>query len=45
MSCAISRGLVGMETLLPVRDVELCVDTVGSQTDTEPLLIGATVAA
>jgi pimeloyl-ACP methyl ester carboxylesterase len=45
MSCAISRGLVGMETLLPVGDVELCVDTVGSPTDTALLLIGTTVAA
>jgi len=45
MSCAISRGLVGMETVLPVGDVELCVDTVGSPTDTALLLIGTTVAA
>jgi hypothetical protein len=37
MSSAISRGLVGTETLLPVGDVELCVDTVGSPTDI-PLL-------
>lgn len=45
MSCAVSRGLVGMETLLPVGDVELCVDTVGSPTDTALLLIGTTIAA
>jgi pimeloyl-ACP methyl ester carboxylesterase len=45
MSCAIARGLVGMETLLAVGDVELCVDTVGSPTDTALLLIGTTVAA
>jgi pimeloyl-ACP methyl ester carboxylesterase len=44
MSSAISRGLVGMETLLPVSDVELCVDTVGSPTDIPLLLIGTTVA-
>ena len=44
MSSAISRGLVGMETLLPVGDVELCVDTVGSPTDIPLLLIGTTVA-
>jgi len=45
MSCAIALGLVGMETLLPVGDVELCVDTVGSPTDPALLLIGTTVAA
>src|ERR1035441_2222010 len=44
MSSAISRGLVGMEPLLPAGDVELCVDTVGSPTDIPLLLIGATVA-
>lgn len=33
-----------METLLPVGDVELCVDTVGSPTDPALLLIGTTVA-
>ena len=44
MSSVISRGLVGMETLLPVGDVELCVDTVGSPTDIPLLLIGTTVA-
>ena len=44
MSSAISRGLVGMETLLPVGDVELCVDTVGSPADIPLLLIGTTVA-
>src|SRR5262249_43806533 len=44
MSSAISRGLVGMETLLPVGDVELCVDTEGSPTDIPLLLIGTTVA-
>jgi len=44
MSSAISRGLVGMETLFPVGDVELCVDTVGSPTDIPLLLIGTTVA-
>ena len=33
-----------METLLPVGDVELCVDTVGSPTDIPLLLIGTTVA-
>lgn len=44
MSRAVSRGLVGMETLLPVGDVELCVDTVGSPTDPALLLIGTTVA-
>ena len=45
MSRAGSRGLVGMQTLLPVGDVELCVDTVGSPSDTALLLIGTTVAA
>ena len=45
MSCADSRGLVVMETVLPVGDVELCVDTAGSPTDTALLLIGTTVAA
>ena len=44
MSCAVSRGLAVMESLLPVGDVELCVDTVGSPTDTALLLIGTTVA-
>jgi len=44
MISAISRGLVGMETLLPVGDVVLCVDTVGSPTDIPLLLIGTTVA-
>jgi hypothetical protein len=44
MSSAISRGLVDMETLLPVGDVELCVDTVGSPTDIPLLLNGTTVA-
>jgi pimeloyl-ACP methyl ester carboxylesterase len=34
-----------METLLPVGDVELCVDTVGAPTDPALLLIGTTVAA
>jgi pimeloyl-ACP methyl ester carboxylesterase len=34
-----------MENLLPVGDVELCVDTVGSPTDPALLLIGTTVAA
>lgn len=34
-----------METLLPVGDVELCVDTVGSPADPALLLIGTTVAA
>ncbi|MBW0091111.1 alpha/beta fold hydrolase [Pseudonocardia oceani] len=34
-----------METLLPVGDVELCVDTHGSPTDPALLLIGTTVAA
>ena len=33
-----------METLIPVGDVELCVDTVGSPTDPALLLIGTTVA-
>ncbi|MBC3192211.1 alpha/beta hydrolase [Pseudonocardia sp. C8] len=33
-----------METLLPVGDVELCVDTTGSPTDVPLLLIGTTVA-
>ncbi|HEY1643877.1 MAG TPA: alpha/beta hydrolase, partial [Streptosporangiaceae bacterium] len=33
-----------METLVPVGDVELCVDTVGSPTDIPLLLIGTTVA-
>jgi pimeloyl-ACP methyl ester carboxylesterase len=44
MSSAASRGLEEMETLLPVGDVELCVDTVGSPADPAVLLIGATVA-
>ena len=44
MSSAISRGLVGIETLLPVGDVELCVNTVGSPADIPLLLIGTTVA-
>ncbi|WP_125777395.1 alpha/beta fold hydrolase [Antribacter gilvus] len=34
-----------METLLPVGDIELCVDTVGSPTDIPLLLIGTTVAS
>ncbi|WP_240157518.1 alpha/beta fold hydrolase [Pseudonocardia broussonetiae] len=34
-----------METLLPVGDVELCVDTLGSPADPALLLIGTTVAA
>jgi pimeloyl-ACP methyl ester carboxylesterase len=34
-----------MEFLLPVGEVELCVDTVGSPTDPALLLIGTTVAA
>ncbi len=33
-----------METLLPVGDVEVCVDTVGSPADAPLLLIGTTVA-
>jgi pimeloyl-ACP methyl ester carboxylesterase len=33
-----------MERLLPVRDVELCVDTVGPPTEPALLLIGTTVA-
>ncbi|MEQ3553001.1 alpha/beta fold hydrolase [Pseudonocardia nematodicida] len=33
-----------MEALIPVGDVELCVDTVGSPTDPALLLIGTTVA-
>jgi hypothetical protein len=33
-----------MEALLPVGDVELCVDTVGWPTGIPPLLIGTTVA-
>jgi pimeloyl-ACP methyl ester carboxylesterase len=45
MSCAVSRGLVGMEKLLRVGDVELCVDAVGSPTDPALLLIGTTAAA
>ena len=45
MSCARSRGLVGMETLLPVGDVELCVDTSGTPSEPALLLIGTTVAA
>jgi pimeloyl-ACP methyl ester carboxylesterase len=44
MSSVIARGLVGMETLLPVGDVELCVDTVGWPADIPLLLIGTTVA-
>src|SRR3954447_21900505 len=44
MRSAISRGLVGMEHLLPVGDVELCVDTVGSPSEPALLLIGTTVA-
>lgn len=38
-------GLVSMETLVPVGDVELCVDTAGSPTDPALLLIGTTVTA
>lgn len=38
------RGLGGMETLIRVGDVELCVNTVGSPTDPALLLIGTTVA-
>lgn len=34
-----------METLQPVGDVELCVDTVGPQADVPLLLIGTTVAS
>src|SRR3954447_5862353 len=45
MRSAISRGLVGMEHLLPVGDVEMCVDTVGSPSEPALLLIGTTVAA
>src|SRR4051812_26750687 len=45
MSCAVPPGLVDMETVLPVGDVELYVDTVGSPTDPALLLIGTTVAA
>jgi pimeloyl-ACP methyl ester carboxylesterase len=45
MSSVVSAGLTGMETLLPVGDVELCVDTVGSPADPALLLIGTTVAA
>ncbi len=45
MSCALSPGLVGMETLVPVGEVELCVDTAGSPSDPALLLIGTTVAA
>src|SRR5918998_463453 len=45
MSCAISRGLVGMESLLPVGDVELCVAPSGSPSEPALLLIGTTVAA
>jgi hypothetical protein len=44
MSSAITRGLAGMETLVPVGDVELCVDTVGAPADIPLLLIGTTVA-
>lgn len=44
MSCAISRGLVGRETLLPVGDVELGVVTAGSPSEPALLLIGTTVA-
>jgi len=44
MSSARSRGLVGMETLLTVGDVELCVDTVGAPDGIPLLLIGTTVA-
>jgi pimeloyl-ACP methyl ester carboxylesterase len=45
MSSAGRRSLVGMETLLPVGDVELCVDAVGSPDDIPVLLIGTTVAS
>jgi len=45
MSSGGSGGLVGMETLLPVGDVELCVDTVGSPGDIPLLLIGITAAS
>jgi len=45
MSSAVSRGLVGMEILLPVGDVQLCVVTSGSPHDPALLLIGTTVAA
>jgi pimeloyl-ACP methyl ester carboxylesterase len=38
-------GQVNMEILLPVGDIELCVDTVGSPADPALLLIGTTVAA
>lgn len=44
MSRALPRRLVGMETLLPVGDVELCVDTTGPPADPALLLIGTTVA-
>jgi pimeloyl-ACP methyl ester carboxylesterase len=44
MSSALPRGLLAMERLLPVGDVELCVDTVGRPTDIPLLLIGTTVA-
>lgn len=45
MSRAVARRLIGMETLLTVGDVELCVDTAGSPSDPALLLIGTTVAA
>lgn len=45
MSRGVPRGLVEMETLVPVGDVELCVDTAGSPTAPALLLIGTTVAA
>src|SRR4051794_18647724 len=45
MSRAVPRGPTGMEKLLQAGDVELCVDTVGSPTDSALLLIGTTAAA
>ncbi len=45
MSRPVPWGLLGMETLVPVGDVELCVDTVGAPSDPALLLIGTTVAA
>jgi pimeloyl-ACP methyl ester carboxylesterase len=44
MSSAVEGSLTGMETLLPVGDVELCVDTAGSPADIPLLLIGTTTA-
>jgi len=45
MSPAGPGSLVGMETLLPAGDVELCVDTTGAPDDIPLLLIGTTVAS